>query len=62
MVSNSGFQDSHLIECCCGGKGQRFFWTILGARDTDNGQMERFIHRHYLDGFILPIHSDMIEK
>lgn len=48
------------IAKCCDPVDRWFFWTVIGARHGREGRVERFIHRHYPDGFVLPVHYDAV--
>lgn len=53
------FSTRHIARCC-DPVDRWFFWTVIGARHGREGRVERFIHRHYPDGFVLPVHYDTV--
>ena len=55
------FSTRHIVRCC-DPVDKWFFWTVIGARNLPNGRVERFIHRHYPDGFVLPVHTDTVNE
>lgn len=50
------------VSRCCDPVDRWFFWTVIGAHKQDDGRIERFIHRHYPDGFVLPVHYDTVHE
>lgn len=50
------------IAKCCDPVDRWFFWTVIGAHRRKDGGIERFIHRHYPDGFVLPVHCDTVPE
>ena len=60
FTAPAGTLTTRHVERCCDPVNRWFFWTVIGARNLPNGRVERFIHRHYPDGFVLPVHADTV--